>query len=193
MILCTKFIKFLKNTLYGLDNAYYLHTINLSEEDIIKYKNNIEIIRNFFINEFLLPNRLRKNNIVIHFRKGDAMKKRKNDINEYNNKILKIIDIFAIKYSNYTYYIHTDVELDDFIIKKLNSNKINYNIYNKKISILQVLSDFIYAKILVCGCSCLSKICSFFGNKELIIYNYNKQLIYDKACIIDNYIKLATI
>ena len=166
------------HNLYGLDNVFFFDKIpELNEEEKKNIYKNIDVMKKFFINKHLPQNKLKENNIVIHIRLGDAMTTGRGcDISTYNQKLLNLIDIFNIKYPNYNYYIHTDGEID-FIEKKMKNLKINYNIYNKNTKILDVLSDLINSKILVCGISSLSSVCSFFGNKELIIHNYSKDPI----------------
>lgn len=132
---------------------------------------NIQDIKPLFINKYLPDNRLDKDNIVLHFRMGDALTTGRGDsINNYNNQILKLLEIFSNKYNNYTYYLHTDGEVDS-IITFLTEKNIKFNLFKKDTNILSVLSDFIYSKILICGNSALSKVTSFLGNKELVIIN----------------------
>ena len=160
-----------ENKLYGLDNAYYFDRIKLNDVESKEHYNNIDKINPLFINKYLPQNQLKKNNIVFHFRLGDAMTSgRGNSINNYNTLIIKLIDILIHKYKNYTYYMHTDGDIK-FIENKLNENNLEYFILKKNTPILNVLSDFIYSNIFICGNSGLSKVCSFLGQKELIIIN----------------------
>lgn len=123
-------------------------------------------MKGYFINRMLPERKLVENNIVIHVRLGDALTNgREHNIRNYTNKILTLIDLFRIQYPNHTYYIHSDGEPTD-LLQKIGSN---YIFYNKDTPVLDALSDFIHAKILVCGWSSLSTVCSEFGNKELII------------------------
>jgi hypothetical protein len=99
---------------------------------------------------------------------GDAVDRFNNQ--KYISQILELIGLLNIKYPQHTYYIHTDGNVN-FMGDKLSSLNISYSICNKNTKILQVLSDFIYAKIFICGISSLSTAASFLGNKELIIHD----------------------
>ena len=48
----------LKDTVYSLDNVFFINVMNLSEDEKLHLKRNIEIIQNFFVNKYLPPNRL---------------------------------------------------------------------------------------------------------------------------------------
>jgi hypothetical protein len=160
------------DTLYGIDNAYNFHHLSplLNNEEEKKHTENINTMKKFFINDNLPKNRLVDDNIVIHIRLGDATDRNGNQ--KYIYQILELIDLLNIKYPHHNYYIHTDGNVN-FIEEKLNKLNINYTLFNKPTKILEVLSDFIHAKILICGASSLSSVASFFGNKELIICNDN--------------------
>lgn len=177
------------NTLYSLDNAYIFEKLNLTDKESNIHKQNIENISNLFVNRYLPENKLDNNNIVFHFRLGDAMTTgRCNSINSYNSLLIKLIDIFIHIYPNYKYYLHTDGDIS-FFENKLKEHNINYIINNKKTPLLNVLSDFIYSKIFICGNSSLSKVCSFLGNKELtIICDDNYHSMPDNVYKISNYI-----
>ena len=155
--------------LYSIDNCYYFDRINFTKDERERYMNNIENITCFFKNEKLPKNMLVQNNIVIHIRKGDAMTTgRGSEINNYNQQLLLLIDKLNHTYENHTYYIHTDGDAKD-IVNKIKHTNNKYFIFDKTTPILNVISQFIYAKILVCGISGLSRSCSFLGNSELII------------------------
>jgi len=159
-----------QETLYGLDNVFFFDKIypQLNNEEHVKLVENINTMKHFFINDYLPPNRLVNNNIVVHIRLGDAADRFNNQ--KYISQILELIELLNVKYPQHTYYIHTDGNVN-FMGEKLSSLNINYSIYNKNTTILQVLSDFIHAKIFICGISSLSTAASFLGNKELIIYD----------------------
>lgn len=180
-----------EKTIYSLDNAYYFDRLSLNKINKINHRQNIEICKNFFINSKLPKNRLKQNNIVFHFRLGDAMTTgRGNTINKYNEEIKNLPYIFKEKYPDYTYYIHSDGNID-FFKKILDSLNINYLIFEKKTPILQVFSDFIHSKIFVAGTSGLSIVSTFLGNKDLIIINdETKHPVNDKCIIITEYIKI---
>jgi hypothetical protein len=178
------------NTLYRLDNAYYFEKIPNYNKIKSEHNNNIAIIKNFFINDKLPKNRLKQNNVVIHIRGGDALiDGRNNVIRKYNNQILELLPILFKKYKNYTYYIHSDDNVD-FLIDLLNKNNIEYFHFAKSTNIMEVISDFIHSDIFIMGVSSLSTICSFLGEHELIICNDDyKQNIDDKCIKISKFIK----
>jgi len=160
-----------ENILYGLDNAYYFDRIPLTSDQKILHSKNIRDMAPLFINKYLPSDRLPEKNIVIHVRLGDALTSgRGESINNYNNMLMKLLDILINKYIDYEYYFHTDGSID-FILDKLKGKNVKYTLSNKNTPILNVISDLIYSKILICGNSALSKVCSFLGNKELIIIN----------------------
>ena len=64
--------------------------------------------------------------------------------------------------------VHTDGD-PIFLTDILNKQNIKYNIYDKSENVLNVLSDFIHSKILICGDSSLSIVASFVGNHEFVL------------------------
>lgn len=178
------------NTLYRLDNAYYFEKIPNYNKIKAEHNNNISIIKNFFINDKLPKNRLKQNNVVIHIRGGDALTHgRNNVIRKYNNQILELLPILFKKYKNYTYYIHSDDNVD-FLIDLLKQNNIEYFHFSKSTNIMEVISDFIHSDIFIMGASSLSTICSFLGEHKLIICNDDcNQNIHDKCIKISTLIK----
>ena len=179
-----------ENILYRLDNAYYFNKIPINECEKKIHLENINKCKDYFINDKLPENRLTENNIVIHLRQGDAMTTgRGNGINDYNKKLLILINIFTKKYKDYTYYIHTDGNCD-FISNYLSKNNINFQLFFKEENLLNVLSDFIYSKIFISGISSLSFVCTFLGNHNLIIIPDNvKHSMPDSVIRITNYIE----
>lgn len=177
------------NTIYSLDNAYYFDKIPINNDEKSQLINNIKKCKELFINDKLPKNRLQPNNIVIHLRLGDAMTTgRGSQINKYNNQIIKVIHIFIKKYHNYIYYFHTDGDAD-FLTDILNKNKINYKLFLKKEHILNVFSDFIHSKIFIAGCSSLSTVSTFLGNKELTIISDDiKHSVPDNVVRITDYV-----
>lgn len=177
------------DVLYSLDNIFFFRKIFKEINVIQKIHENIFRMKSYFINDKLPANTLIQKNIVIHIRLGDAMTSgRDNSICNYNNKILDLIDIFKLKYPDYTYYIHSD----GFPTNIIDKIKINYILFNKNTPLIEVLSDMIHANILVCGNSSLSKVCSYFGEKQLVITHDD-----DDHCIsnmntykISNYLQL---
>ena len=160
-----------ENILYGLDNAYYFDRIHLTCVEKLLHNKNICDMAPLFINKYLPPKQLHENNIVVHVRMGDALTSgRGESINNYNKALIKLIDILINKYIDYEYYFHTDGNID-FILDKLKGKNIKYTLSEKHTPILNVISDLIHSKILICGNSGLSKVCSFLGNKELVVIN----------------------
>lgn len=176
----------LPDTVYSLDNVFFINVMKLSEDEKLHLKRNIEIIQKFFVNKYLPPNRLESNNIVFHIRMGDAMPSRRNSILKYNNSVLKLIDRLKNKYSDHTLYFHTDDNID-FIINHINDG-MKYIIQNKDTNILNVLSDFIYSNIMVSANSSLSKVSLFIGRKECIVHDDNNHFVPGKTINISNYL-----
>ena len=168
------------NTLYSIDNAYYFEKIDLSEEEKIIHNNNINNFKKYFIeNKFLPKNRLEKNNIVIHIRMGDALHDgRRNELLDFNKKVIKLLDKLVIDFPNYSIYIHSNGN-PEFIDK----NKYKFIFYSESTPLMQVFSDLIHAKIFVCGSSALSKISTFLGNHEKIIIPDDTRHSMPKNCI----------
>ena len=152
-----------------------------------KINENIINMRSYFINDKLPINRLNKKSIVIHVRLGDDLTNGIDiSIINYNTQILKLIDILKNKYPEYEYHIHSDGYPSE-IINKID-NKITF--YNKTTPVLETLSDFIHCNILICGNSSFSKVCSYFGNKELIIvHDDNDHSMPDNSYTITSYLQ----
>lgn len=181
-------------TIYTIDNVFYFDRLHMNDEESILHKKNIETVKKFFINDRLPPKRLDENNIVIHFRLGDALTAgRGESIHKYNDSIKVLLPQLIKKYKNHTFYIHTDDVVDE-MIDILKSNNSKYELCSKNTNIMQVISDFVYAKILICGNSSLSKVYSFIGNKELIVvHDDNSQSMPEGSYKISNLIStLAT-
>ena len=158
-----------EHTLYSIDNAYYFDRIGLNNEEIELHNKNIKDMRSLFINELLPDNRLIDNSIVIHIRLGDALRcDRKSDVLNHYDKVCNLIVKLKTKYIDYTYYIHSDGDVNK-LENIMKENQLKYELCNKNTDIMNVLSDFIHCKILVCGNSALSKVCSFITDKELLI------------------------
>lgn len=177
--------------LYSLDNVFYFHRIFISTQQKEKIYKNIAQMKSYFINTRLPPNRLPENNIVIHVRLGDALiHGRGGTIQRYSTQILQLIDIFKRIYPDHTYYIHSDGEPTDI----LHTIHQNYIFYNKDTPVLESLSDFIHAKIFVCGVSSLSKVCTHLGKKDLVIVEDSDDRIIRTTNVftISNYLSLNT-
>ena len=172
--------------LYSLDNIFgYKDLFNSNE--LTQINKNINLMKKYFINKQLPCNRLTNKSIVIHMRMGDALFiDRGQLIREHNLKVIKLIDIFKVKYPDYHYYIHSDGNPSE-IIDKIGYN---YTFYNSNTQVLDVLSDIIYSKIFVCSVSSLSNMGKYLGNKELIIkYDNNEKSLPDNTFMISDYIE----
>ena len=159
-----------QNTLYSLDNSYYFYKIpNMNPDEWKIHSKNIDIYKTMFVNEKLPKNRLCEDNIVIHFRQGDAITTgRGTDVQNHQTNLLIALTKTLSKYKGYTYYLHTDGDVS-FFTNVLTQHSINYVLYEKDEPIMNVLSDFIHSKIFFSGCSGLSTLCTFLGNHEFII------------------------
>lgn len=176
------------NTLYSVDNAYYFNRIPINKNEKMLHINNIEKYKHCFVNEKLPKNRLDKNNIVIHFRLGDAMVGRFDSINNYNKLLLELLNILILKYENYKYYLHTDGNIN-FFTKHLDKKNIDYKLFKTSENVLNVLSDFINAQIFICSNSSLSQMSTFLGNHELLIIPDDTNVsMPNNALTITNYI-----
>jgi hypothetical protein len=157
-----------EDTLYLLDNVFFYKRLFTEKEHIEKINENISHMKNYVMNESLPSNRLHENNVVIHVRMGDALYNGRYDsIMSLNRQLLEIIKILNIQYPGYNYYIHSDGYPEDILNEILKNT--NCFFFNKETPVMDTLSDFIYSKILICGNSSLSKVCSFFGKKQLIL------------------------
>ena len=155
-------------TLYLLDNVFFYKRLFTEKRFIEKINENINNMKQYAINDKLPVNRLHNKNIVIHVRMGDALYAgRYESIMTLNNQLLVLLDIFKILYPEYTYYIHSD-EYPENIINHITQPS-NCFFFNKDTPLLETISDFVHSTILICGNSSLSKVCSYFGKKELII------------------------
>lgn len=176
------------DTLYSIDNAYYFDRIPINDSERIKHNENIYKYKSLFINDKLPKNRLVKNNIVIHVRLGDALTCRKDAILKNNKDIVLLLDILLKKYKNYTYYLHSDGNID-FLLEKLSKNNADYKLFEKDEHVLNVLSDFIHSKIFITGLSGLSTVCTFLGeHEEIIIPDGVKHSVPDNVIRISDYI-----
>ena len=181
-----------ENILYGLDNAYYFDRLDLNEEEKEIHNKNIDIVGELFKSKNLPECRLNEKNIVIHIRKGDALiTGRGKSLMAYEKQMIKLLEVFFKKYNDYTYYIHSDGNIDN-IIEVLKKSEKKYFFYDKRSEIMNLISDFINAKIFVSSNSGLSKVCSFIGKKELIIINDdNKHSMPNNTYRISEYLENA--
>jgi hypothetical protein len=184
-----------EKTLYGIDNAYYFDKFEFNEEEEKIHNDNIINMKSFFINRLLPLNRLETKHIVIHIRTGSntnpdlyISEEHLQTMNTHKLKIVELIDILNKKFENYKYYIHYDsypIEL----VNKLKNTNCNYELFDYNTPILNVLADFIYARIFIAGVSSLSKVSTFLGHKKLIIINDDNKHSVNNQCIkISDYI-----
>jgi hypothetical protein len=190
---CHEITKIPKNyrsdTIYSIDNCYHFGRIPINTNELGNYKENIEIVKKFFINEKLPKKRLSEKNIMIHLRQGDAMYGRKKVINKTNNQMsVFIVPKLLKEYPDYTFYIHTDGNAA-FLTEILEKNNAKYKVFGKSENIMNVLSDFIYSDIFIAGFSCLSILCTFLGEHKLtIVPDDIKHSIPESAIRIRDYI-----
>lgn len=186
--------------LYWLDNVFKFNKIpNFNYKKPAHKKliqKNIEKCRSFFYNEYLPPNRLDEKSIVFHIRMGDAYKggSRRKLITEHNEKIKILIPLLLTNLPDYKIYIHTDDEKIFNIFSDFLENP-NITIFKKNTNLVQVLSDFLYAKIFVSGVSSLSIVTTFLTKADLCIYpdNYYRYSFNEKNVVqISNYINKFT-
>lgn len=178
------------DTLYTIDSSFFFNSDGFVKE-IGRIKENIDRFAPLFINDKLPPNSLKENEIVLHIRLGDAMfTPRKGAIVRHVSNLTKIIPILKNKYPDYSYRIHSDGDVS-IVTTELDKYEMRYILFPKKTPILNVLSDFIYAKIFICGCSSLSTVCTFLGNKTLSIVddNIKHDYISDNTVRITDYIE----
>jgi len=132
------------NNIYCYDGVGDGSSLPVTFEDINELKKSLPELRAAFINCHLpMPSYTKdKLNVVCHIRMGDAVGTRILD----NNSIFKFIKKYD---STYNIIIHTNGEINF----KFNTN---VTIYDKNTDVLQILSDFIHADILIMNYSSLS-------------------------------------
>jgi hypothetical protein len=172
------------NILYSLDNNFFFERLyfkNSETKSLIL--SNIQKIKPLFINSLLPPNRLKTNSIVFHVRLGDAMPARGSLIRNYIKQFEKLLKKFQNVYPDYSYIIHSDGDVKN-ILQYFPAQTI---LFDKTTCVLDTLSDFIYADILVCGISSLSIVSSYLGNKQLVIVHDE----IDRIPTIENVYKIS--
>jgi hypothetical protein len=111
-------------------------------------------------------------NVCCHIRLGDAVGQRILD----NENLFKVIKEFQ-KYNKYRIIIHTDGDVNNLQCD-------NTTIYDSKTDVLQVLSDFIYADILIMNFSSLSIVAHLLGdNKQNVICPTNAGPTFKHRCL----------
>jgi hypothetical protein len=142
--------KNIENTIYCYDgvcsNKVNELPPNFEKNDEIE--KSLPILRNAFVKKNIyLPKKSFDNtliNVCCHIRLGDAVGQRILD----NNNLFNVIKEFQ-KYNKYRIIIHTDGDVNHLECE-------NTIIYNLDTDVLQVLSDFIHADILIMNYSSLS-------------------------------------
>jgi hypothetical protein len=175
-----------EDTINVLDNMFSFN--NLDNTDTIS--KNIARMKEYFINDKLPPNRVGDNTIVVHIRLGDAIRytDRRILITKLNNQLNQTLKILNKKYPEYAIRVHTDGTPEQ--IQSLIKDVSNVQAQWKNTNILEVLSDLIHTKILVCGSSSLSIFSGFMGDKELVIHNDDPIHVYpDHAIEISSFLK----
>jgi hypothetical protein len=181
--------KFDSSILYSVDNAFVHKNVmweSASDDRQIRWSQNIRDMKKYFINDQLPANRLVKNNVVIHVRLGDAIiiEGRRDSISNYNNSLMKLLPILQRQYPDHKFYVHSDGDAS-FLEPEIK----NVVFFPKNTHMLELLSDFIHAKILLCSNSALSKVCSFFGEKELtLVHDDNIHMVSENAKRVSDYI-----
>jgi hypothetical protein len=160
------FSQIITNDLDYENNIYFYDGISCSIPEKLppNFESKIEIEKSipqlreaFVIKNNHLPNPSYDNNYInvcCHVILGDALGRHILD----NEKIYEVIKYFQRK-DKYRVIIHTDDDLNN-----LKTN--NTIIYDSKIDVLQVLSDFIYADILIINYSSISIAAHLLGNKD---------------------------
>lgn len=131
------------NNIYYYDGVGDGSRLPPTFEHIDKLKKSLPELRSAFINCYLPNPSYSKDllNVVCHIRMGDAIGTRILD----NNSILEFINQYD---SRYNIIIHTNGEINKF--------SDNITIYDENTDVLQILSDFIHADILIINYSSLS-------------------------------------
>ena len=180
-----------EDTINILDNMFSFKNIDNIDMDAIS--KNIACMKDYFINDKLPPNRVGDKRIAVHIRMGDAIRyaDRRILITKLNNQLNQTLKILNKKYPEYEVKVHTDGTPEQ--IQTLIQDVKNVQISWKTTNILDVLSDLIHSKILVCGSSSLSIFSGFMGNKELVIHNddpihsYPEHAVEISTFLKDNY------
>jgi hypothetical protein len=148
--------------LYTLDNSYYFDRIPRITDFEESYANNMKNFARYFTtsNPYLKPSFLERNSIVIHVRLGDAEFVRTcNHHSKLRSVITKLKQ--SEKYRDYKIYVHSDG--NNFL------GDMDVCFKNRSTPVDEVLSDFIHAKVFVCGTSSLSLFAATVGTHELVI------------------------
>lgn len=170
-------------TLYTVDNSFRPKELGLNPFELKVFDLNLKYIKNYF-QRHLVRSKNYTDKIVIHVRMGDMMKYKSESINRYNAKLERLIEILDSKYPDRHYLIHSDGDVS-FLEKFLKK----YTVYPKSTPLLDVLSDFAFSDIIVCGTSSLSTIGSVLGEKKLVIHNDDSKNALGDFWRVSEYIK----
>ena len=156
-------------------------------EQIKELEKSLPLLRKAFVekNKYLPKQSYNKKliNVCCHIRLGDAIGQRILD----NDKLCKVIKYYQNDL-NYQIIIHTDGDMSS-----MKSN--NTIIYDSKVDILQVFSDFIHADILIINYSSLSIAAHLLGDENQKVIcptnagNTFKYRILDKCVTCDKFLQ----
>jgi len=159
------------NVLLILDHPYNIFDKDPNEYDII-----MPLLREIKLSLYLPEYNESNKNIAIHIRRGDVSPYSNNnrfvELSYYQN----IINKFADKYKNGTFFIFTEIsnnnkeEFENFIIKNKNNN-INIKLM-ADIDVLMTLEYLIKADVLVMSKSSFSYIAGLYNNNEVYYMDF---------------------
>lgn len=175
------------NNIYIYDGVGCGRVLPPNFEDADELKKSLPSLRNAFVleNQFLPPPTYKNNimNVVCHIRLGDAVGTRLLD----NNKILEFVKQFQ-QNTDVHVTIHSDGD-----ISYLTSE--NTTLHDKNTDVLNILSDFIHADILIINYSALSIVGHLLAkdSQQVICPNvagptFHKRILHKciKMCDYDN-------
>jgi hypothetical protein len=116
---------------------------------------------------------------------------RKDSIIQNNIMVQQCSTILHNKFPEHNFYIHSDGD-PSLLFKNIPENKKTF--FPKSTNLMLLLSDFIHCDIFVCGCSSLSVVSTFLGEKSLIIVpdgqkSKNKHSIHKSSVEISHFIQ----
>ena len=147
----------------------------------IPHLRDIFVIKNHFLNKPTYD--IKKHNISIHIRLGDAVGTRTLD-----TRIIGCVDIFSKLYPDSLIHIFSD-EPEKIKFKKTE----NTYLYEKKMDVLDILSNMIHANILVLSYSGLSIAAHLLGEESQIVYVPDKAGVTFEHRILSKCKKISTI
>lgn len=173
---------FSSKVIYSIDNAYFFNKIELGRESKAHHNNNIYRFKKYFINKYL-PNNRYKNfkTIVVHVRLGDSVDRYGNE--DARDKLILILKRLRVEHPKHKIIVHSDGT--PIFLKQFKPI-----FCGKNIDMLTVLSDLIYADILVCGVSSLSIFTSFVNvNEKVLVPDLVDHSVPDYAIRFKDYIE----